>query len=107
MANGLVIHVVAGLGKHTEVLTSDRIRIGSHPTCELRLPASEVPTEGTILELVRANSHYRIKSYDSTLGITHNGEPIVSNSRVKDGEEIRVGSYNVMLTFFSVGGLPA
>ncbi|HEY0322132.1 MAG TPA: trypsin-like peptidase domain-containing protein [Pyrinomonadaceae bacterium] len=107
MANGLVIHVIAGLGKHTEVLTSDRIRIGSHAGCELRLPASEVPIEGTILELVRANSHYRLKSYDSTLGITHNGEPIVSNSRVNDGDEIRVGSYNVMLTFFSVGGLSA
>jgi S1-C subfamily serine protease len=105
MANGLVIHVVAGLGKHTEVLTSDRIRIGSNPTCELRLPAAEVPTDTTILELARANGHYRVKSYDSTLGITHNGEPIVSNSRVNDGDEIRVGSFNVMLTFFSVGGL--
>ncbi|HKS27153.1 MAG TPA: trypsin-like peptidase domain-containing protein [Pyrinomonadaceae bacterium] len=105
MANGLVIHVVAGLGKHTEVLTSDRIRIGSHPSCELRLPASEVPTDNAILELARANGHYRVKSYDSTLGITHNGEPIVSNSRVNDGDEIRVGAFNVMLTFFSVGGL--
>lgn len=105
MANGLVIHVTAGLGKHTEVLTSDRIRIGSSTACELRIPASEVPTDSTILELARANGHYRIKSYDSTLGITHNSEPIVSNSRVNDGDEIRVGSFNVMLTFFSVGGL--
>lgn len=105
MANGLVIHVTAGLGKHTEVLTSDRIRVGSNPTCELRLPPSEVATDSTILELARANGHYRIKSYDSTLGITHNGEPIVSNARVNDGDEIRVSSSNVMLTFFSVGGL--
>jgi S1-C subfamily serine protease len=105
MANGLVIHVIAGLGKHTEVLTTDRIRIGSHPACELRLPASEVPADGTILELARTNGHYKVKSYDSALGITHNGEPIVSNSRVNDGDEIRVGTYNVMLTFFSVGGL--
>jgi S1-C subfamily serine protease len=107
MANGLVIHVVAGLGKHTEVLTSERIRVGSHSGCELRLPASEVPTDTTILELARSNAHYRIRSYDSTLGITHNGEPVVSNSRLNDGDEIRVGAYNVMLTFFSVGGLSA
>jgi S1-C subfamily serine protease len=105
MANGLVIHVTAGLGKHTEVLTADRIRIGSNPACELRLPASEVPTDAPILELARANGHYRVKSYDSTLGISHNSEPIVSNSRLNDGDEIRVGSYNVVLTFFSVGGL--
>lgn len=107
MANGLVIHVIAGLGKHTEVLTSDRIRIGSNSACELRLPASEVPTDTTVLELARSNGSYRVKSYDSNLGITHNSEPIVSNSRVNDGDEIRVGSYNVMLTFFSVGGLSA
>jgi S1-C subfamily serine protease len=107
MANGLVIHVIAGLGKHTEVLTSDRIRVGASVACELRLPPSEVPTDTTILELGRANGHYRIKSYDSTLGITHNGEPIASNRRVNDGDEIRVDVCNVMLTFFSVGGLSA
>jgi S1-C subfamily serine protease len=105
MANGLVIHVIAGLGKHTEVLTSDRIRIGAHSACELRLSSSEIPTDATVLELGRSNGHYRVKSYDSTLGITHNGEPIVSNTRVNDGDEIRVGASSVMLTFFSVGGL--
>lgn len=107
MANGLVIHVVAGLEKHTEVLTSDRIRIGSSDACNLRLPASEVSIDGTVLELARANGHYRIKSYDSTLGITHNGSPISSNSKVNDGDEVRLGASNVMLTFFPVGGLPA
>jgi S1-C subfamily serine protease len=107
MPSGLVIHVVAGLGKHTEVLTGERIRVGSDPACDLRLPAAEVPTDGTILELARSNGHYRVKSYDSTLGITLNGEPIISNSRLNDGDEIRVGSSNVMLTFFSVGGLAA
>ena len=107
MANGLVIHVVAGLEKHTEVLTSDRIRIGASGNCELRLPASEVPADNPVLELSRSNGYYRIKSYDSTLSITHNGEPITSNSRLSDGDEVRVGSANVMLTFFPVGGLPA
>lgn len=107
MANGLVIHVVAGLEKHTEVLTSDRICIGSSKACDLRLPASAVPIDSTILELARSNGHYRIKSYDSTLGITHNGAPITSNSRLNDGDEVRVGASNVMLTFFPVGGLPA
>ncbi len=107
MANGLVIHVVAGLEKHTEVLTSDRIRIGSSDSCELRLPDTEFPHQGTVLELSRSNGHYRIKSYDSTLGITHNGEPITSNKRLDDGDEVRIGNAGVMLTFFPVGGLPA
>jgi S1-C subfamily serine protease len=107
MAKGLVIHVVAGLEKHTEVLTTDRILIGANPTCDLRLPAAEVPNDGTLLELARSNGNYRIKSYDSTLGITHNGEPITSNSKLNDGDEVRLGSSNVMLTFFPVGGLPA
>jgi S1-C subfamily serine protease len=107
MANGLVIHVVAGLEKHTEVLTSDRIRIGASGNCEVRLPVSAVPVDNPVLELARSNGYYRIKSYDSTLGITHNGAPINSNSRLNDGDEVRVGSSNVMLTFFPVGGMPA
>lgn len=107
MANGLVIHVVAGLDKHTEVLTGDRIRIGSSEACELRLPDSALPSNNPILELAKTNGYYRIKSYDSTLGITHNGEPVTSNSRLNDGDEVRVGSSNVLLTFFPVGGLPA
>lgn len=107
MANGLVIHVVAGLEKHTEVLSSDRIRIGSNAACDLRIPATEIPGGATVVELARSNGYYRIKSYDSTLDITHNGHPITSNSKVNDGDEIRVGASSVMLTFFPVGGLPA
>ncbi|MFH4377432.1 hypothetical protein WAJ76_22165, partial [Acinetobacter baumannii] len=64
MASGLVIHVEAGEAKLTEILTQDRIRIGAGDDCELRLPRSVVPSpKGKILELARANGHYRIADF--------------------------------------------
>jgi serine protease Do len=111
MASGLVIHIVAGADKHTEVLTLDRIRIGTNETCDLRLSASTLPPStdpsGLILELARTNGNYRVKNADYTLEITHNGEPIEENAKIGDGDEVRIGPSGLLLTFFPVGGLPA
>jgi len=43
MATGLVIHISSGDDKHTEVLTDERIRIGSRDDCDLRLRMSDLP----------------------------------------------------------------
>ena len=43
MATGLVIHISSGDDKHTEVLTDERIRIGSCDDCHLRLRMSDLP----------------------------------------------------------------
>lgn len=107
MASGLVIHVEAGEAKLTEILTQDRIRIGAGDDCELRLPRSVVPSpKGKILELARANGHYRIADFDPDLDITHNGAPLTSDSLINDGDEVRIGGAALTLQFFSIRSLP-
>lgn len=101
MASGLVIHVEAGEAKLTEVLTQDRIRIGTGDECELRLPRAVVPaSKEKILELARANGHYRIADFDPDLDITHNGAPLASDSPINDGDEVRIGGTALTLQFF-------
>src|SRR5918998_5296746 len=87
MASSLVIHIAAGEDKHTEILSQDRIRIGASEDCELRLRASSLPlTDGApqpLLELTRLNGHFRIKNFDQSLDLTHNGKPLVINQKIK------------------------
>jgi S1-C subfamily serine protease len=111
MASSLVIHIAAGEDKHTEVLSQDRIRIGASEDCELRLQASSLPAEpradGILLELARTNGHYRIKDFDQSLDLTHNGKPLAVNAKIKDGDEVRCEPASLALSFFPVRDLPA
>jgi serine protease Do len=110
MTEGLVIHVATGLDKHTEVLMQDRIRIGASEECNLRLSPSVLPSsvpKGVLLELGRTNGYYRVTDFDTSLEITHNGERLVNYTKIDDGDEVRIGPSNLLLTFFPVGGLPA
>jgi S1-C subfamily serine protease len=111
MANGLVIHIVAGTDKQTEVLSTDRIRIGTGENCDLRLRSSLLPPtsnkSGAVLELARSNGHYRITDFDPSIEIIRNGAPLQAGTKIEDGDEVRVDQSNLLLTFFPVSGLPS
>jgi S1-C subfamily serine protease len=111
MASSLVIHIAAGEDKHTEVLSQDRIRIGTSEDCDLRLRASSLPSEpggsGVVMELVRTNGYYRIKDFDQSIALTHNGKPLSINAKIKDGDEVRCEPAILALSFFPVRDLPA
>jgi serine protease Do len=110
MTDGRVVHIAAGLDKHTEVLMHERIRIGASEECNLRLNSSVLPgtaSSGVLLELGRTNGYYRVTDFDPSLEITHNGERLVNYTKIDDGDEVRIGPANLLLTFFPVGGLPA
>ena len=113
MASSLVIHIAAGEEKHTEVLSQERIRIGSGEDCDLRLRASSFgSTESddaprTLLELARSNGHYRIKDFDQSLDLTHNGRLLSAGAKIKDGDEVRYEPAGLALSFFPVRDLPA
>ena len=108
MASGLVIHIVAGEDTHTEVLSHEHISIGASDACDLRLRVSTLPVsaDATILELTRTNGNYRISKFDTSLGITHNGEPLVTGAKITDGDEVRIAETNLALQFFPVRSLP-
>ena len=111
MASSLVIHIAAGEDKHTEILSQDRIRIGASEDCDLRLRASSLPltngVAGPLLELARLNGHFRVKDFDQSLDLTHNGKPLVINQKIRDGDEVRLESVDLALSFFPVRDLPA
>jgi S1-C subfamily serine protease len=109
MASGLVIHIAANGDTHTEVLSQDRIRIGAGEDCDLCLRASSLPptTSSTVLELARTNGSYHITNFNDSLNIKHNGRPLALDSKINDGDEVRIEASNLAIQFFSVQDLTA
>ena len=111
MATGLVIHISSGEDKHTEVLSDERIRIGSCDDCDLRLRMSDLPkrpdSSGLILALARTNGHYRVTDFDNSLELIHNGKPLIADAVIADGDEVRIQPSNLALQFFPIRSLPA
>ncbi len=111
MATGLVIHISSGENKHTEVLTDERIRIGSCDDCSLRLRMSDLPNDAKrdalLVELTSFKSFYRVTSFDNSLGLKLNGQAIRNDLEIQDGDELRIPSSNLVLQFFPIRSLPA
>lgn len=111
MATGLVIHISSGKDKHTEVLTDERIRIGSCDDCDLRLRLSDLPKgskgDAAVLELSRTNGSYRVTGFDPSLELTHNGQPLETDTQIEDGDEVSIKKSELALQFFPIRSLPA
>lgn len=111
MATGLVIHISSGDDKHTEVLTDERIRIGSCDECDLRLRMSDLPRrpdqDRAVMSLSRSNGHYRVADFDDSLQLIHNGQPLTADSVINDGDEVVIHSSELALQFFLLRSLPA
>src|SRR6185295_17197441 len=100
MATGLVIHISSGEDRHTEILTDERVRIGSSEGADLRLRASSLPknsTNGYLLELVRQDGSYRVAAFDPALEVTKNSEQFVVGAAIEDGDEVRVVGSDLIL----------
>src|ERR1044072_4674927 len=110
MATGLVIHISSCEDRHTESLFDDKISIGACVTFDLRLRASSClksAANTVLLELSRKNVSYRVSDFDSTVSLTHNGQPVSVGTEIRDGDEFRVADSDVILHFFPVRDLPA
>lgn len=110
MATGLVIHISSGDDRHTEILTDERVRIGSSEAADLRLRASSLPAgtgSGVLVELVRANGAYQVDSYDQSAALTINHNSFKAGVEIHDGDELRIEGSDLVLQFFPVRALPA
>src|SRR6267378_3460679 len=110
MATGLVIHLSSGKDKHTHVLTDERIRIGNCEDCAVRLRSASLPTDANnnvVLELARTNGAYRVVAFDRAMSLTHNGKALRIDKEIEDGDEVRLDTSNLLLTFYPIRSLPA
>src|SRR6266550_3212408 len=111
MATGLVIHLSSGKDKHTHVLTDERIRIGNCEDCSVQLRSSSLPADGgdnsVVMELARTNGAYRVVAFDRSLSLSHNGKAVRINKEIEDGDEVRIDTSNLLLTFYPIRSLPA
>src|SRR5438105_1823628 len=104
-SNGLIIHVSSFNDRSTEVVTSDRIRVGTTDDCEVKIRLSQdpaTPTNGPAIELVRSNGIYRIESFNPSLEVKLNGRPIKANKGLYDGDEIWIGPSGPSIHFFPI-----
>src|SRR5438477_890545 len=104
-SNGLIIHVSSFNDRSTEVVTSDRIRVGTTDDCEVKIRLSQdpaTPTNGPAIELVRSNCIYRIESFNPSLEVKLNGRPIKANKGLYDGDEIWIGPSGPSIHFFPI-----
>ena len=110
MASGLVIHISAGDDRHTEILTEDRVRIGTSTESDLRLRASSLPRatrNGALIELLRSGDAYRVVDFDSAFELIRNGKPLAAGDEIEDGDEIHLPDSSLRITFFPIRALPA
>src|SRR5437588_974586 len=104
-SNGLIIHVSSFNDRSTEVVTSDRVRVGTTDDCEVKVRLSQdppTPTNGPVIELVRLNGIYRIDSFNPALEVKLNGRPIKANKGIYDGDEIWIGPSGPSIHFFPI-----
>jgi len=110
MATGLVIHISSGEDRHTEILTDERIRIGSSESADLKLRSSSLPKHtpnGPLLELARHDGTYRVVDWDKSLEVTKNSSRFAIGDEIEDGDEVRIVGSSLTLQFFPIRSLPA
>jgi S1-C subfamily serine protease len=110
MASGLVIHISSGDDRHTEIVTEERVRIGTAADSELRLRASSLPQptqNGSLIELQKSGAAYRVINFDRAFEPIRNGSPLSTGDEIEDGDEIHIADSSLRLTFFPIRDLPA
>src|SRR2546422_11631946 len=93
-SNGLIIHVSSFNDRSTEVVTHDRIGVGTTDDCEVKVRLSKEPappTNDPVIELVRLNGLYRIESFNAALDVEINGDPIKASMGIYEGHADELG----------------
>src|SRR5256884_3347580 len=104
-ANGLVIHVSSLNDRSTEVVMSERVRIGVADDCDVKIrlqQAGTQPVNGVAIEVERQNGTYRIVAFDPVLEVKLNGRAIKPNKPISDGDEIWIGPSGPSIHFFPI-----
>jgi S1-C subfamily serine protease len=108
MASGLVVNVEVGRARHTEVLTRERIRIGTGEGCDLRFqPEAFKGASSLVLELAREDGHYQVADFDPRLALRLNGKSLANGAVIDDGDKVQLPDGALTIRFFLVDEVPA
>src|SRR4051812_41488927 len=102
MASGIIIHVTVGKEKVTEFFSEERIRIGSDDTNDLQIRTDKLIEDGNWLELEREAGVYRVIDFKSGLDFTINGEKLLKNAPIEDGDAISINGTEIGMSFFAL-----
>jgi S1-C subfamily serine protease len=108
MASGLVVNLEVGRARHTEVLTRERIRIGTGEGSDLRFqPEAFKGASSLVLELARENGHYLVTDFDPRLALRLNGRQLTNGAVIDDGDKVQLPDGALTIRFFLVDEVPA
>lgn len=107
MAVGIIIHISVGGEKRTEFFSEERLTIGSNGLCDLQIHAGPIESDSVWLKLENTDGVYRIIDFDPALSLTINEKPIRRYIAISDGDAVRIGEADVLLTFFSIEQKPS
>jgi S1-C subfamily serine protease len=104
MASGILIHVVVGAERRTEIFSDERIRIGTDELCNLQIHSRKAPIQGIWLELEKVEDSYRLIDFRPELEAQLNDRPLSRFILIRDGDVIKVPDLDVVLSFFEPVG---
>ena len=102
MAVGIIIHVIVGAEKRTELFSEENIRLGSTEASNLQIHTDKIADDGVWLELALEKGVYRVINFRESLNLTLNGEPLRCFVAIKDGDSVEIPDTDVSFSFFSL-----
>ena len=101
MADEAILVVQGGLNDGELVPLGDTIKMGR--LSENDVVVREKGVSRNHAEIVETDTEYRLRDLSSTNGTSVNGEQIVGDCVLKDGDTVRLGTSKVSFTFHSPG----
>ncbi len=102
MAVGIIIHVIVGEEKRTELFSEENIRLGSTEASNLQIHTDKIADDGVWLELALEKGVYRVINFREALNLKLNGEPLRRFVAIKDGDSVEIPDTDVSFSFFSL-----
>ena len=102
MAVGIIIHVIVGEEKRTELFSEENIRLGSTEASNLQIHTDKIADDGVWLELALEKGVYRVINFRESLNLKLNGEPLRRFVAIKDGDSVEIPYTDVAFSFFSL-----
>ena len=102
MAVGIIIHVIVGAEKRTELFSEENIRLGSTEASNLQIHTDKIADDGVWLELALEKGVYRVINFRESLNLKLNGESLRRFVAIKDGDSVEIPDTDVSFSFFSL-----